>query len=147
MDHKRYVTLLHCSWIYFTYFILSLYTSVADCCRADLVHVNNIWTLKQNLKHDTTRFHDNNDWLVLFKEIIAVHSLNRMKSYKRCEQTAELLIVKAGDTYSYHCSLKGLRERERHLRTNADMNTAIYFTNIDSMPPIPRSLVSIFFDS
>jgi hypothetical protein len=43
------------------------------------------------------------NWLTLFKEIIAVYSENHMKHI----QNEELLIVKAGGTYSYHWALKG----------------------------------------
>jgi hypothetical protein len=48
------------------------------------------------------------NWLTLFKEIIAVYCENHTKSVnKLCEQNAELFIVKAGGTYSYHWALKG----------------------------------------
>jgi hypothetical protein len=45
---------------------------------------------------------------MLFKEIIAVYFQNHTKSINSlCEQNAELLAVKAGDTYSRHWALKG----------------------------------------
>jgi hypothetical protein len=44
----------------------------------------------------------NISWLTLFKEIIAVFSENHTLYGKK-----ELLIVKAGDTHSYHQALKG----------------------------------------
>jgi hypothetical protein len=45
----------------------------------------------------------NINWLMLFKEIIAVHSENHMKPVRSlCGQNKDLLIVKAGGTYSYH---------------------------------------------
>jgi hypothetical protein len=40
---------------------------------------------------------------MLFKEIIDVHTENRTKPQI---QNAQLLTVKAGGTYSYHCALK-----------------------------------------
>jgi hypothetical protein len=47
------------------------------------------------------------NWLTLFKEIIAVYSQNHMKGINTlCGQNAEVLVIKAGDTYSYHCVLK-----------------------------------------
>jgi hypothetical protein len=43
------------------------------------------------------------NWLMLFKEIIPVYSENHMKPINTlCGQNTELLIVKAGGTYSYH---------------------------------------------
>jgi hypothetical protein len=40
---------------------------------------------------------------MLFEEIIAVYSENRAKSVNtHCGENAELVIVKAGDTYGYH---------------------------------------------
>jgi hypothetical protein len=48
------------------------------------------------------------NWLMLFREIIAVYSADYMKHTNTlCEQNAELLIVKASGTYSYHWALKG----------------------------------------
>jgi hypothetical protein len=45
---------------------------------------------------------------MLFKEIIAVYSENRMKLISTlCGQKVELLIVKSGGIYSYHKVLKG----------------------------------------
>jgi hypothetical protein len=44
---------------------------------------------------------------MLFKEIIAVYSENNKKNHTLCGQTAELLVVKAGGTYSYHRVVKG----------------------------------------
>jgi len=44
------------------------------------------------------------NWLMLFKEIIAVYSENHTEPII---QNAELLIVKAAGTYSYHSALKG----------------------------------------
>jgi hypothetical protein len=48
------------------------------------------------------------NWLILFRKIIAVYSENHSKQINiMSEQNAELLIIKAGGTYSYHWSLKG----------------------------------------
>jgi hypothetical protein len=48
------------------------------------------------------------NWLTLFKKIIAVYSENYMKYINtHYGQSAELLIVKTGGTYSYHWALKG----------------------------------------
>jgi hypothetical protein len=45
---------------------------------------------------------------MFFNEIITVYSENHMKPMNLlCGQNAELLIVKAGGTYSYHWVLKG----------------------------------------
>jgi hypothetical protein len=44
---------------------------------------------------------------MLFKEIIAVHIENHTKPINK---NADLLIVKAGGTYSYHQALKGNTE-------------------------------------
>jgi hypothetical protein len=42
-------------------------------------------------------------WLTLFKEIIAVYSENNKKPKNTlCHQNADLLIVKADGTHSYH---------------------------------------------
>jgi hypothetical protein len=47
------------------------------------------------------------NWLTLFKEIIAACSENHATPISTlCWQNAELLIVKAGGTYSYHLALK-----------------------------------------
>jgi hypothetical protein len=44
---------------------------------------------------------------MLFREAIAVYSDNYMKQTNiSCDQNAELLILKAGGTYNYHCTLK-----------------------------------------
>jgi hypothetical protein len=43
------------------------------------------------------------NWLTLFKEIITVYSENHTKPINTNEG---LLIVKAGETYSYHWDLK-----------------------------------------
>jgi lipoate-protein ligase B len=46
--------------------------------------------------------------LIYFREIIAVYSENHMKLINTlCGKHAELLDVKAGGTYTYHCVLKG----------------------------------------
>jgi hypothetical protein len=46
---------------------------------------------------------------MLFKEIIAVYSENRTELIDTlCGENAELMTVKAGGTYNYHWSLKGL---------------------------------------
>jgi hypothetical protein len=46
-------------------------------------------------------------WLILFREIIPVYSENHMKPINTlCGQNAELLNVKVGGTYSYHCAFK-----------------------------------------
>jgi hypothetical protein len=45
---------------------------------------------------------------MLFREVLAFYSENRTKSINTvCEQNAELLIVKAGGTYSCHLTLVG----------------------------------------
>jgi hypothetical protein len=49
------------------------------------------------------------NWLMLFKEIIAVYCDSHMiRIYTLCSKNSELLIVKAGGTYrpSYHAALK-----------------------------------------
>jgi hypothetical protein len=47
-------------------------------------------------------------WLTLFREIITVYSENHKKHMNTlCVQNAELLKVKTGGTYSYHCTVKG----------------------------------------
>jgi hypothetical protein len=43
------------------------------------------------------------NFLVLFNEIIAVYTEN----HTRLIQSAQLLIIKSCDTYSYHWALKG----------------------------------------
>jgi hypothetical protein len=49
-----------------------------------------------------------NNWLLMFKEIIFVYSKNHTKPINTLfRQNAELLIVKAGGTYSYHWASKG----------------------------------------
>jgi hypothetical protein len=56
---------------------------------------------------NTTRLITKINWLMLFKEIIVVCSGNHMKPINTlCGQNAELLSAKAGDTYSYHWTLK-----------------------------------------
>jgi hypothetical protein len=46
---------------------------------------------------------------MLFSKIIAVYAENYRKPISTvCGKNAELLIVKAGGTYSYHWTLKGL---------------------------------------
>jgi hypothetical protein len=46
------------------------------------------------------------NWLILFKEIIAVYSENHTKPRNTlCGQNVELLIVKADGEYSYHWAL------------------------------------------
>jgi hypothetical protein len=48
------------------------------------------------------------NWLTLFKEIIAVYSVNHTKPINTlCGQVTDLLLVKAGGTYTYHYALKG----------------------------------------
>jgi hypothetical protein len=48
------------------------------------------------------------NWLMLFREIIAVFSENYVKPTNMlCGQNTELLIVKARGTYSDHWALKG----------------------------------------
>jgi hypothetical protein len=47
-------------------------------------------------------------WLTLFKEVVAVYGENRMKPISALwggGGNAELVSVKAGGTYSYHCTL------------------------------------------
>jgi hypothetical protein len=46
-------------------------------------------------------------WLILFKKIIPVYIENHMKPESiMCDQSVELVIVKAGGTYSYHWASK-----------------------------------------
>jgi hypothetical protein len=48
------------------------------------------------------------NWLMVFKEIIAVYSEKYFKPmYTFCGQNSELFIVKSGNTYCYHKVLKG----------------------------------------
>jgi hypothetical protein len=48
------------------------------------------------------------NWLMVFKEIIAVYYEKYFKPiYTLCGQNSELFIVKLGNTYSYHKVLKG----------------------------------------
>jgi hypothetical protein len=48
------------------------------------------------------------NWLMLFREIIAVYCENHMKHINTlCGQNAELLYVEACGTFSYHWVLKG----------------------------------------
>jgi hypothetical protein len=49
------------------------------------------------------------NWLMLFREIIAVYSEKNTKPIHNtmlCSQNAKLLNVKVGDTHSYHHALK-----------------------------------------
>jgi hypothetical protein len=56
-----------------------------------------VYTSKKT-QHSSTKI----SWLVLFKEIITVCSENHTKAVSAiCGQNSELLIVKAGGTYSY----------------------------------------------
>jgi hypothetical protein len=46
-------------------------------------------------------------WLMLFRGIIAVYSENHTKHTNTlCGQNTELLSVKEGGVYSYHCASK-----------------------------------------
>jgi hypothetical protein len=65
-----------------------------------LVKINNSVRTATKTQHFTI---PKINWLTLFEEIIAVYSENHTKQIKN----AELLIVKAGGTYSYHWALKG----------------------------------------
>jgi hypothetical protein len=83
-------------------------TSV-DClnpCEAE-AHLNNIQKLSSDIKGNTARLHYIKiNWLMLFKEIIAVYPKNRAKLINTLyAQNAELLNVKVGGTYSYHWAL------------------------------------------
>jgi hypothetical protein len=53
--------------------------------------------------------------LMLFREVIAVYSENRMKSMNLCGQNAELSILKSDGTYAYHWALRGFRRIEVEL--------------------------------
>jgi hypothetical protein len=45
---------------------------------------------------------------MLFKEIVVVYSKNRIEPINTlCKHNAELLIVKAGDIFSYHWDVNG----------------------------------------
>jgi hypothetical protein len=47
---------------------------------------------------------------MLFKKIIVIYSENHVKPINTfCRQNVEVLTVKAGGTYSYQSTLKGLR--------------------------------------
>jgi hypothetical protein len=64
---------------------------------------NSVRTAKKTQLFTVTKI----NWLTLVKEIIAVCSENHTKPISTlCGQNAELLIVKAGGTYSYHWALK-----------------------------------------
>jgi hypothetical protein len=54
---------------------------------------------------------------MLFKETIAVYSETHTKPITFCGQNAELLNVKAGGLYSYHCVLKGWPKQVRRFIT------------------------------
>jgi hypothetical protein len=61
---------------------------------------NSVRTAKKTQHFTITKI----NWLTLFKEIIAVYCENHMKQINK---NADLLIVKAGGTYSYHQASKG----------------------------------------
>jgi hypothetical protein len=64
-----------------------------------LIFENSVRTAKKTPHFTITKI----NWLTLFKEIIAVYSENYKKlTNVICEKNAELLIVNAGGTYSYH---------------------------------------------
>jgi hypothetical protein len=69
-----------------------------------MIFNNSVRTAKKTPHFTITKI----NWLTLFKEIIAVYCKNHMKRINTlCGQNAELLNVKPGGTYSYHCALKG----------------------------------------
>jgi hypothetical protein len=64
-----------------------------------IIFKNSVRTAKKTPHFTITKI----NWLTLFKKIIAVYSENHAKHINTlCGQNAELLIVKAGNTYSYH---------------------------------------------
>jgi hypothetical protein len=68
-----------------------------------IIFNNSVRTAKKTQLFTITKI----NWLTLFKEIIAVFTENHMKSINTlCGQNAELLVTKAGGTYSYHWALK-----------------------------------------
>jgi hypothetical protein len=65
---------------------------------------NSVRTSKKTQHFTITKI----NWVTLFKEILAVYSENHTKHINTlCGQNAELLIVEAGGTYSYHWVEKG----------------------------------------
>jgi hypothetical protein len=63
--------------------------------------------------------------LMLFREIIAVYSENHMKPINTlCGQNAEILIIKAGGTYSYHWGFKGLKRMANGSSGDTDIENA-----------------------
>jgi hypothetical protein len=69
-----------------------------------LIFKNSASTSKKYNKVSITKI----NWLTLFREIIVVNSENHTKPINTPGgQNAELLIVKASDSYSYHWVLKG----------------------------------------
>jgi hypothetical protein len=54
---------------------------------------------------------------MLFKQIVAVYSENHIESVNTHRgQNSELMIVKAGGTYRYHCALKCFIYIDRNAR-------------------------------
>jgi hypothetical protein len=66
-----------------------------------IIFKNSVRTAKKTLHFTIT----NINWLTLFKEIIVVYSENNNEIHKY--KIKELLIVKAGGTYSYILAIKG----------------------------------------
>jgi hypothetical protein len=64
---------------------------------------NSVRTSKRTPYFTTTKI----NWLMLFKEIIAVYIENHMKPINTLAKNAELLIVKGDAAYGYHWTLKG----------------------------------------
>jgi hypothetical protein len=71
-------------------------------------HLNNIKNSGRTSKKTQHVSITKINYLMLFKEIIAVYSENHMKPINTlCGQNAELLIVKECGTYSYYEASKG----------------------------------------
>jgi hypothetical protein len=69
-----------------------------------IIFKNSVRTAKKTPHFTITKI----NWLTLFKEIIAVYGENHTKRINTlCGQNVELLNLKTGGTYSYHCALKG----------------------------------------
>jgi uracil DNA glycosylase len=91
--------------VYFSETLVSTYKSTRRQYPEQHRHLkNSVRTAKKTPHFTITKI----NWLTLFKEIIAVYSENHTKHINTTwGQNAELLNVKSGGTYSYHCALKG----------------------------------------
>jgi hypothetical protein len=70
-------------------------------------HLNNIKKFRPYFKYNTGHLHYNINWLMLFREIFAVHSENHTKPINELcgqkEELAKLLLNEEGHT-NYHCA-------------------------------------------